>query len=355
MLAIHSRLRAALCGAVLAGAAAAQTSDSIPCAADNTLYETIFGDASNGAGGSLFVGTNAFGSIRRALLRFDVASVVPPGSRILTARLDLIVTQTTVAAPFPMSGHRVTTSWGEGTSVASGGGGGGGAAAVGDATWLHRFWNTQLWATPGGDFVATPSFTASMPTTGAFSTNLSRAAAADVQAWLDNPASNFGWVLKAQNETLQSTAHRLNSREATGIKPLLVVTYLAPGQLGAYGTGCPTTGTNTAVASYSGSPAGGSTLTINKSQTIPNSVGADFFTLSLDPVGVALLPGCTAYLPLAEVISGNAFVTNAAGAGASTLTVPAGFPGFLINCQAVVLANNPLGFVLTNSALCVTQ
>ena len=355
MLAIHSRLRAALCGVALAGAALAQTTVNIPCANDNTLYETIFGDASNGAGGSTFVGTNSFGSIRRAVMRFDVASVVPAGSRILTARLNLYVTQTTVALPFAMSGHRVTTSWGEGTSVASGGGGGGGAAAVGDATWLHRFWNTQLWTTPGGDFVATPSFTGSMPTFGAFSTNLSRAAADDVQAWLDNPASNHGWLLKVQNETLASTAHRLNSREATSNKPALVVTYLAPGQLGSYGTGCPTTGTNTAIASYSGSSAGGSTLTINKSQTIPNSVGADFFTLSLDPVGVALLPGCTAYLPLAEVINGSAFLTNGAGAGSSTLTVPAGFPGVLISCQSAIIANNSLGFVLTNSALCVTQ
>lgn len=355
MPALPLRLRAALCGIALAGAALAQTTVNIPCAADNTLYETIFGDASNGAGGSTFVGANSFGSIRRAVMRFDVASVVPAGSRILTARLNLYVTQSIVALPLAMSGHRLTTSWGQGTSVASGGGGGGAPASVGDATWLHRFWNTQLWATPGGDFAATPSFTGAMPTFGAFSTDLSRAAAADVQSWLDNPATNFGWLLKVQNETLASTAHRLNSREASSNKPALVVTYLAPGQLGNYGTGCPTTGSSTAVAAYSGSSAGGSTLTINKTQTIPNSVGADFFTLSLDPVGVALLPGCTAYLPLAEVISGGAFLTNGAGAGSSTLVVPTGFPGVLINCQAAVIANNPLGFVLTNSALCVTQ
>lgn len=37
MLAIHSRLRAALCGVALAGAALAQTTVNIPCANDNTL------------------------------------------------------------------------------------------------------------------------------------------------------------------------------------------------------------------------------------------------------------------------------------------------------------------------------
>jgi hypothetical protein len=35
--------------------------------------------------------------------------------------------------------------------------------------------------------------------------------------------------------------------------------------------------------------------------------------------------------------------------------VPAGFPGFLISCQSAIIANNSLGFVLTNAALCVTQ
>ena len=99
MPAIQLRLRAALCGIALAGAALAQTTVNIPCAADNTLYETIFGDASNGAGNSTFVGTNSFGSIRRAVMRFDVASVVPAGSRILTARLDLYVTMTPVSGP----------------------------------------------------------------------------------------------------------------------------------------------------------------------------------------------------------------------------------------------------------------
>ena len=351
----HRLAAAVLGGALLTAASTAQSSVNILASADNTLYETIFGDASNGAGSGLFVGSNSFGSIRRALLKFNVGAVVPAGSRILTARLTMTVTQTTVALPMPLNGHRVTSSWGEGTSLATGGQGGGAPASVGDATWLHRFWNTQNWATPGGDFVATPSWTASMPISGSFTSALSRQAATDVQSWLDNPSGNFGWLLRMPSETLASTAHRLNSREATSNKPTLVVTYLAPGQLGSYGTGCPTGGSNTATAAYSGSSAGGSTLTINKTNTIANSIGADYFTLSLDPVGVTLAPSCNVYLPIAEVLSGGAFLTNGTGAGSTTLVVPAGFPGYLINCQAAVLANNALGFVLTNSALCVTQ
>lgn len=35
---------------------------------------------------------------------------------------------------------------------------------------------------------------------------------ADVQGWLDNPASNFGWLVKG-NEARPTTAKRFNSRQ----------------------------------------------------------------------------------------------------------------------------------------------
>ena len=59
----------------------AQTSVNIACAADNTLYQSTTGAVSNGAGTGIFVGTNAFGEVRRALLRFDVAAVVPANAK----------------------------------------------------------------------------------------------------------------------------------------------------------------------------------------------------------------------------------------------------------------------------------
>lgn len=347
------------CGILLAALVSfsslhAQTTVTVQCAADNTLYQTLTGDASNGAGASIFVGQNAFGSIRRAVLRFDVAAALPAGARVLTAQLNLNSVQTTVALPHPMTGHRLLQSWGEGTSVATGGGGGGGVATTNDATWLHRFWNTTLWTTPGGDFVATPSFTASMPPFGPFSSNLSRTAAEDVQGWLNAPATNFGWLLKTVNETLSSTAHRIDSRESLGLKPTLTVTYLLPGQNGFYGVGCPV-GANNFSAAWVGAPIGGATVQISKSAGPAGSVGADFFTLSLDPVGLTLLPSCSVWLPLAEVIPGGAFFTDGAGAGSSSFQIPVGFPGYMINCQAAVLTNNALGFAMSNSALTVLQ
>jgi hypothetical protein len=336
----------------------AQTTVTVPCAADNTLYESIFGDASNGAGPGLFVGLNAFGSIRRAVLRFDVAAALPAGAEVLAAQLDLNVTRSHSSSPpsLAITGHRLVQPFGEGTSIASGGssGGGGGAlATTGDSTWLHRTWPAPLWTTPGGDFATTPSLQAAMPPIGSFSSQLSRQTAADVQAWLDAPAGNHGWLLRT-TETQSYTAHRLASRESPTNPPALHVTYLLPGQNGAWGTGCPV-GAGNFTAAFSGAPIGGTTVQIPKTNAPVTSIGADFFALALDPLGTPLIPGCTVYLPLAEVLLGGVFVTDGAGSGSSSLALPVGFTGQLIACQAVVLTNTPLGYVVSNTALTVLQ
>lgn len=50
---------------------------------------------------------------------------------------------------------------------------------------------------------------------------------ADVQAWLDNPAANFGWLLRG-NESAASTAKRFATREELEptFRPLLHVEYV---------------------------------------------------------------------------------------------------------------------------------
>jgi hypothetical protein len=351
---VRTPLVTALAALVCLARLEAQTTVTVTCAADNTLYQTAAGDLSNGAGVGIFVGCNGFAAVRRAVVRFDVASFVPANAVVLSAQVTLNVSQTTAFLPVPMTGHRLLQSWGEGTSVAPNGGGGGAPATTGDATWLYRFWNTSTWTTPGGDYVATPSFTAAMPSFGSFTTSLSRDAAADVQAWLAAPATNCGWLLRCVDETLAGTAHRLDSRESTGQKPSLSVTYLLPGQNGTWGVGCPVGASNFGAA-WVGAPIGGTTVQIAKTTAPALSVGADFFTLAIDPLGVSLLPACTVWLPLAEVIPGSAFLTDGAGSGSTSFGIPLGYPGYLIACQAAVLDNSPLGFSLSNAALTVLQ
>ena len=119
---------------------------------DNTLFENATGALSNGAGEHLFAGATGDKGVRRAVLAFDVADFIPAGSTIDSVRLTLNMnrSQRAGAENFPL--YRLLADWGEGTSVAAGQEGGGGPATTGDATWIHTFYASSFWATPGGDF-----------------------------------------------------------------------------------------------------------------------------------------------------------------------------------------------------------
>ena len=51
---------------------------------------------------------------------------------------------------------------------------------------------------------------------------------ADVQTWLDDPTTNFGWMLIGQAEEANFTARRFASHEDTGRAPYLVIDYVPP-------------------------------------------------------------------------------------------------------------------------------
>ncbi len=63
---------------------------------DNTLFESIDGSTSNGAGNAVFSGKTGFlgGEVKlRAVLAFDVAGDIPAGSTITSANLTLVLVQ----------------------------------------------------------------------------------------------------------------------------------------------------------------------------------------------------------------------------------------------------------------------
>jgi len=205
-------------------------------AKDNTLYEDPQGRLSNGAGSSMFAGTTSFRvgfRIRRALIAFDFADSIPAGATIRSVRLVLHMSRT-VALADTVSLHRVLANWGEGTSVASGGfggGGGGGPAATGDATWLHRFFSTLTWSTPGGDFTPTPSAQIQVGGIGSYTWGSTAAMVADVESWLEDPSGNYGWILVGEEHGTAS-AKRFDTREsAAADRPRLVVEYAVPAQV----------------------------------------------------------------------------------------------------------------------------
>jgi len=181
---------------------------------DNTLYETSDGGLSNGSGSAMFAGRNSasVNSVRRAVLAFDLAAAIPAGSMIENVELRLYNDAANVA-PAMLSLHHVTQSWGEGASLAGGGQGSGAPAAPGDATWLYRFYNANLWSTLGGDYMPSASAAAIVEGPGFYLWPSTAMLVDDVQSFLDHPADNFGWLLLG-DETASSTAKRFATREA---------------------------------------------------------------------------------------------------------------------------------------------
>ncbi|MBM4362653.1 MAG: DNRLRE domain-containing protein, partial [Deltaproteobacteria bacterium] len=116
---------------------------TIPASRDTTLYEQS-GAKSNGAGEYLFAGINNRGERRRALVAFDVAMRLPPGTVVTAAELRLFQSRGQQGA-VTVSLHRVRAGWSEGTSDAAGNEGQGSPASILDATWSNRVWNTVPW------------------------------------------------------------------------------------------------------------------------------------------------------------------------------------------------------------------
>ncbi len=194
---------------------------------DNTLYEDAAGSLSNGAGQRFFVGRPGSGGNRRGLLAFDIAGSIPAGATINSVSLRLNMSNTT-AGDKTIELHASLQDWGQGTSVASGGEGGGGPSTVGDATWLHTFYNTSFWATPGGQFSPTVSASLSVGGVGAYTWASTLQLVTDVQSWLDAPASNFGWFMLG-DEVNNGSAKRFDSSEnaVAANRPLLTIDYTA--------------------------------------------------------------------------------------------------------------------------------
>lgn len=189
----------------------ATTAVTLTASKDNSLFEE--GNLSNGAGSWIFAGATDpgknDGALRRALVSWNLSSIAP-GSSVARASVTLDMDRT-ISGAFAFSLHRLEADWGEGTANASAQEGEGVAASATDATWLKPFFGQPaLWNSPGGDFAAEPSATTVVNSTttvpqGIYTWSSSKLAR-DVNAWLANPATNFGWTLKADQEPIRKSA-----------------------------------------------------------------------------------------------------------------------------------------------------
>lgn len=197
--------------------------NSSPDIADATIYDNQ--PTHNGGAGDLRIGRTTSAGSRRVLLRFDL-SAVPAGAVVDTVTLQMVVTMVPpgFATPAPGYLHRVGASWVEGTSSA---GGGGGAEEVGAVSWNAREHGVLDWSAPGGDFAPAASANTIMPdSVGGTAVWTSPQMVADVQDWVDNPASNHGWILIG-DEGVPKSVRQFSSREGAN-PPALTISYTLP-------------------------------------------------------------------------------------------------------------------------------
>jgi len=189
---------------------------------DNTLYQydPADGDTSNALGLHFFAGETAMGELRRGVFAFDIAGHIPAGSTILAVTLSLNMSRTALDDPRTIELHKLLADWGEGTSIAPGEEGDGAPATPNDATWRHRFFDTIFWTNQGGDFSATVSASQSVGAIGQYTWS-SAQMIADVQSWLDDPGSNFGWLVLGDESTFL-TSKRFDTRESAS-PPVLTI------------------------------------------------------------------------------------------------------------------------------------
>jgi hypothetical protein len=214
---------AALFGYIGPGLARAATISVNP-SKDNTLYQYIpaDGDRSNALGFHFFAGETGMAELRRGVVAFDIVGHIPPGSTITAVSLTMNMSRTALNTAYTIELHKLLADWGEGTSHAPGEEGDGAPATPNDATWRHRFYDTIFWTAEGGDFSVTVSASQSVGGIGQYTWN-STQMVADVQSWLDNPVSNFGWLVLG-DETTIATAKRFDTRESAN-PPVLTITY----------------------------------------------------------------------------------------------------------------------------------
>ena len=184
-----------------------------PSSADSYMNE---GAKDTNYGGQTYIEVSskpsAWGNAR-GILKFDLSSI-PSGSTITSVTLSLYL-YSTRGYDRTFGIHKVTKNWTE-----SG------------VTW-NKYDGTNNWTTSGGDYEATASATVTAGAVWNIWVDWSSSTlVSDVQGFVNNPSTNFGWIIKDQTEGSSNQDWvRFYSKEYTGttLRPKLEVTYTTEG------------------------------------------------------------------------------------------------------------------------------
>ena len=156
-------------------------------------------------------GPNSGSGRNRGFLRFPVTAI-PSEAVVTAATLSLnVVRVPPIQADADFELRRVLIAWNESGS-----------------------WQTpgEAWQWPGGvagaDFLEESSAAQFVPgLVDTYSFGPSDGLTKDVQSWIQNPASNFGWILYPRQEDVDFTARQFASRESA-TPPVLQVSFVIP-------------------------------------------------------------------------------------------------------------------------------
>jgi hypothetical protein len=178
---------------------------------DTTIYNT---GTANGSGQGLFAGASGNGTVQRGLVEFDLSSIAT-GSIITNVTLTMYVNSMGSANTVDtITLNTLSQDWNEATAGggnATKGGGSGYTANPGDATWTSS--GISPWA-DGAAFNTTISDSLQIGSLG-FHTFSGANLITDIQNWVNNPDTNFGWILRG-NELTNGSSKRFSSSENTG-------------------------------------------------------------------------------------------------------------------------------------------
>jgi hypothetical protein len=211
------------------------TTVSLVAVANTTIFSAY---AENNFGTSLIeTGANGVGDPGRGLIQWDLSSI-PANATITDAQITMQVVkvppgdQHAGASDSDFGLYAMLVPWVAGTGSTNSGT----LAKLGETTWNERLAGIASWQTPGGgmgfDFASTPSTSAFIGTSlGLVTWGATPQMLSDLQSWLTNPSTNYGYMMMSDAEDTAGTARRFDSIQSAGpddLPPTLTVTYTVP-------------------------------------------------------------------------------------------------------------------------------
>jgi hypothetical protein len=157
------------------------------------------------------------GGTLRSYVRFDLSDIPPAITGVVSASMTFYCSYSTGTTT--VTAYALTQGWTGGVSSCGGTGGV-------NISWANYDGAGNTWATPGGDYSATAiSDTRAITTTGYVTFILDPDV---VRGWIADPATNHGFMFKAENEKTITNYCNFYTGESGDTNPVMKVTYRLP-------------------------------------------------------------------------------------------------------------------------------